>query len=75
MDGIKLYGGPDEYTFDDFGNQNIPKYYAVFSYDNVPNYSTPSTVLFSIDEVISLLDDEMPETQEEEEDRLSREYQ
>ncbi|WP_257266505.1 M14 family zinc carboxypeptidase, partial [Endozoicomonas sp. ONNA2] len=73
MDGIKLYAGQDEYTLDDYGNPNIPKYYAVFSYDNVPNYSIPATVLFSLDEVITLVDDDIPETQEEEEERLSME--
>ena len=26
-------------TFDDFGAIVIPKYYAIFTYDNVPNYS------------------------------------
>jgi len=41
LDGVKLYAGRDNYTFDDFGNPDIEKYYAVFSYDNVPNYSTP----------------------------------
>ena len=41
LDGDKLYAGPDNYTYDDFGNVNISKYYAVFTYDNVPNYSEP----------------------------------
>ncbi len=40
-DGVKLYAGKDNYTFDNFGNTKIPKYYAVFTYDNVPNYSEP----------------------------------
>ena len=70
-DGVKLYGGQDEYTYDDFGNPNIPKYYSVFSYDNVPNYSAPSTLMFSVEEVIPVLEDEVYETQEEEEYRLS----
>ena len=26
LDGVKLYAGQDEYTYDDFGNPNIPKY-------------------------------------------------
>ena len=73
MDGVKLYGGRDEYTYDDFGNANIPKYYSVFSYDNVPNHSAPSTVKFTIDEVVPILEDDCFETQEEEEERLSRE--
>ncbi|MBD1582107.1 M14 family zinc carboxypeptidase [Pseudoalteromonas sp. S16_S37] len=44
FDGVKLYGGPDQYTFDNFGNADIEKYYAVFSYDHVPNYSQPAVV-------------------------------
>ncbi|WP_339772691.1 M14 family zinc carboxypeptidase [uncultured Paraglaciecola sp.] len=52
FDGVKLYGGSDEYTFDSFGNPNIPKYYAVFSYDDVPNYSQASCVHFSVDQTI-----------------------
>ena len=40
-DGQKLYGGMDNYTFDNFGDKNIHKYYAVFSYDDVPNFSEP----------------------------------
>jgi len=38
-DGQKLYGGSDNYTYDNFGDKNIEKYYAVFSYDDVPNFS------------------------------------
>jgi len=56
FDGVKLYGGPDEYTFDSFGNPNIPKYYCVFCYDNVPNYSQPSCVNFSVKETIQILE-------------------
>ena len=41
LDGDKIYGGRDDYTYDDFGNINIDKYYAVFTYDDVPNYSEP----------------------------------
>ncbi len=40
-DGDKLYAGKDRYTFDDFGSPKISKHFAVFSYDNVPNYSEP----------------------------------
>ena len=40
-DGQKLYGGTDNYTYDNFGDKNIHKYYAVFSYDDVPNFSEP----------------------------------
>ena len=73
LDGVKLYGGPDEYTYDDFGNPNLPKYYSVFSYDNVPNHSAPASLMFTIDEVIPVVDEELYETQEEEEERLSKE--
>ena len=38
-DGQKLYGGSDNYTFDNFGDKDTDKYYAVFSYDDVPNFS------------------------------------
>ena len=38
-DGQKLYGGTDNYTYDSFGDKNVHKYYAVFSYDDVPNFS------------------------------------
>ncbi len=41
QDGVKLYAGKDEYTYDNFGNTKIAKFYAVFSYDDVPNYSEP----------------------------------
>jgi len=40
-DGQKLYGGTDNYTYDNFGDEHIHKYYAVFSYDDVPNFSEP----------------------------------
>jgi hypothetical protein len=40
-DGQKLYGGSDSYTYDNFGDKNIHKYYAIFSYDDVPNFSKP----------------------------------
>jgi hypothetical protein len=41
QNGQKLYAGADEYTLDDFGATDINKYYAIFTYDNVPNYSEP----------------------------------
>jgi len=41
-DGQKLYGGTDSYTYDSFGDVNVHKYYAVFSYDDVPNFSEPT---------------------------------
>lgn len=43
-DGQKLYGGTDTYTFDNFGDKSIHKYYAVFSYDEVPNFSEPKYI-------------------------------
>jgi hypothetical protein len=44
FDGVKLYAGPDNYTFDNFGSLDVDKYFAVFTYDNVPNYSEASTI-------------------------------
>jgi hypothetical protein len=44
QDGTKIYAGKDDYTFDDFGAKDINKYYAVFTYDNVPNYSEATIV-------------------------------
>ena len=46
LDGTKIYAGPDNYTYDDFGNPLIDKYYAVFTYDNVPNYSNATIVKY-----------------------------
>lgn len=43
-DGQKLYGGTDNYTYDNFGDKDIHKFYAVFSYDNVPNFSEPAFI-------------------------------
>ncbi|WP_415396674.1 M14 family zinc carboxypeptidase [Sulfurimonas sp. CS5] len=40
-DGQKLYGGTDNYTYDNFGDSSVNKYYAIFSYDDVPNFSEP----------------------------------
>ncbi len=40
-DGVKLYAGGDNYTYDNYGSSKIDKYYAVFTYDDVPNYSAP----------------------------------
>jgi len=40
-DGQKLYGGIDSYTYDNFGDKKVHKFYAVFSYDDVPNFSEP----------------------------------
>jgi len=44
LDGTKIYAGTDNYTYDDFGNPLIDKYYAVFTYDNVPNYSNATII-------------------------------
>ena len=41
-DGQKIYGGSDNYTYDKFGDAKVHKYYAVFSYDDVPNFSDPA---------------------------------
>lgn len=68
FDGVKLYAGKDNYTFDRFGNANMPKYYSVFSYDNVPNYSVPASLKFSADEVTPVEYDEF-EAQDEVEKR------
>ena len=43
-DGQKLYGGSDNYTYDNFGDVEVHKYYAVFSYDDVPNFSEPNYI-------------------------------
>ncbi|MBQ4862297.1 peptidase [Pseudoalteromonas sp. MMG013] len=47
FDGVKLYGGPDMYTLDNFGNADLSKYYGVFSYDHAPNYSEPVVIYYS----------------------------
>ena len=44
MDGVKIYGGKDEYTYDRFGSLDRDKYYSVFTYDNVPNFSEPEVL-------------------------------
>ncbi|SFV50643.1 Carboxypeptidase A1 precursor [hydrothermal vent metagenome] len=44
FDGVKLYAGADTFTYDTFGSTKIDKYYTVFSYDDVPNYSQGSVV-------------------------------
>jgi len=47
FDGVKLYAGLDNFTFDNFGSTKVDKYFAVFTYDNVPNYSEPATIEYS----------------------------
>jgi len=44
LDGDKIYAGSDNYSYDDFGNTKITKYYGLFTYDNVPNYSEPTII-------------------------------
>ena len=44
LDGVKIYGGKDEYTYDRFGALDRDKYYSVFSYDDVPNFSEPEVL-------------------------------
>jgi len=46
FDGVKLYAGLDNYTFDNFGSTSMDKYFAVFTYDGVPNYSQPTVVSY-----------------------------
>ena len=46
MDGVKIYGGKDTYTYDNFASVDNEKYYAVFSYDDVPNFSEPAMVKY-----------------------------
>jgi len=52
FDGVKLYAGPDNYTFDNYGSTKIDKYFAVFTYDNVPNFSQPSAVKYKTKDII-----------------------
>ncbi len=47
MDGVKIYGGKDSYTYDNFASFDKEKYYAVFSYDDVPNFSAPVTTKYN----------------------------
>jgi predicted deacylase len=44
LDGDKIYAGSDNYSYDDFGNTKITKYYGLFTYDDVPNYSEPTII-------------------------------
>jgi hypothetical protein len=45
-DGQKLYGGTANYTYDNFGATDIDKYYAVFTYDDVPNFSEATYIRY-----------------------------
>jgi serine protease inhibitor ecotin len=46
-DGVKIYGGKDTYTYDSFGSLDKDKYYSIFSYDDVPNYSEAVSVTYN----------------------------
>lgn len=46
-DGVKLYGGKDTYTYDNFASLEKEKYYSVFTYDDVPNFSEAVTVKYN----------------------------
>ena len=45
-DGVKLYGGNDNYTYDNFASFDKEKFYAVFTYDEVPNFSNPIIIKY-----------------------------
>lgn len=49
-DGLKLYGGRDNYTYDNFGDQDTGKYYAVFAYDEVPHFSEAAVLAYNIED-------------------------
>lgn len=66
-DGVKLYGGPDDYTFDNFANANIEKYYSVFSYDDIPNFSEPISIQYVAKEGFSVIEQEYEPQDEDEE--------
>jgi hypothetical protein len=46
LDGDKIYAGSDNYTIDDFGSTDICKYYSIFTYDDVPNYSKAVSIKY-----------------------------
>lgn len=47
VDGQKIYAGTDNHTIDDFGAKDIEKYFSIFTYDDVPNYSEPVVVKYN----------------------------
>jgi carboxypeptidase T len=57
FDGVKLYAGKDQYTYDKYGNANITKYYSVFSYDVVPNYSKPASICYNVTDTFVVNED------------------
>ena len=46
-DGVKIYGGKDTYTYDNFASYDKEKYYSVFTYDDVPNFSDATTIYYN----------------------------
>lgn len=46
QDGQKIFAGLDNYTYDDFGALDVDKYFAIFTYDDVPNYSKPTILKY-----------------------------
>jgi len=46
-DGVKIYGGKDTYSYDNFASMDVEKYYAVFAYDDVPNFSEGTTIKYN----------------------------
>jgi hypothetical protein len=66
-DGVKLYGGPDNYTYDNFANANIEKYYSVFSYDDVPNFSEPASIQYIAKEGFSVIEEDYEPQDDDEE--------
>lgn len=47
MDGVKIYGGTDSWTYDNFASFDKEKYYSVFTYDDVPNFSKPASLKYN----------------------------
>jgi len=45
-DGQKIYAGKDNFTTDTFGSLDIGRYFAVFTYDKVPNFSKGVSIEF-----------------------------
>jgi len=56
LDGDKIYAGKDNYTIDDFGSIDICKYYSVFSYDDVPNYSQAVSIKYDSNGSVACLE-------------------
>jgi hypothetical protein len=66
-DGVKLYGGPDNYTYDNFANANVEKFYSVFTYDDVPNFSEPASLHYVAREGVPVVEQEYEPQDEDEE--------